>query len=151
VMTRDEIADALPVFRHVHTFSGHAVACAAANATIAIKEREGLIGRAKSLGAEFGANLAEAISHHPIVGDVRGLGYWHAVDFTKDKKTREPFTDDTVKAVVNRMREHGVIASAIGTALEIAPPLIAGKEDLDQTVEVCARAIAEIAKERRLT
>lgn len=151
VITRDEIADALSVFRHVHTFSGHAVACAAANATIAIKEREGLIGKAKALGTEFGANLAEAVAHHPIVGDVRGLGYWHAVDFTKDKKTREPFTDDTVKAVVNRMREHGVIASAIGSALEIAPPLIAGKEHLDQAVEVCARSIAEIAKERRLT
>lgn len=150
VMTRDEIAEALPVFRHVHTFAGHAVACAAANAVIAIKEREGLVPRAAALGAEFGANLAEAVGHHPIVGDVRGLGYWHAVDFTRDKKTKEVFTDDTVKAVVRRMRDLGVVAGAIGSALEIAPPLIAGKEHLDRTVEVCAQAIGEIAQERGL-
>lgn len=150
VMTRDEIADALPVFRHVHTFAGHAVACAAANAVIAIKEREGLVPRAAELGAEFGANLAEAVAHHPIVGDVRGLGFWHAVDFTRDKRTKETFDDDTVKAVVRRMRDLGVVASAIGSALEIAPPLVVGKEHLDRTIEVCARAITEVAKERRL-
>jgi putrescine aminotransferase len=150
VMTRDEIADALPVFRHVHTFSGHAVACAAANAVIAIKEREGLIPRAAALGAEFGANLAEAVAHLPIVGDVRGLGLWHAVDFTRDKKTKEVFTDDTVKAVVRRMRDLGVVVSAIGSALEIAPPLIVGKEHLDRTVAVCAQAITEVTKERGL-
>lgn len=150
VMTRDEIADSLPVFRHVHTFSGHAVACAAANAVLAIKEREGLIHKARTLGAEFGDNLLEAVGHHPIVGEVRGLGYWHAVDFTKNRKTREAFDDDTVKAIVRRMRDHGVIVSAIGSALEIAPPLVADKTHLDLTVEICARSIQEIAKERGL-
>lgn len=75
---------------------------------------------------------------------------WLAVDFTADKESGAPFTDDTVKAVVARMFEHGVIASAIGTSFEIAPPLISTKADLDEAVRVAAHAINEIAAERKL-
>jgi putrescine---pyruvate transaminase len=150
VITRDEIADAIPLFRHVHTFSGHAVACAAANAVIAIKEREGLIPRAKANGEYFLATLRDALSEHPIVGDVRGIGHWHAVDFTADKRTRAPFTDDTVKMIVRRMRELGVFAGAMGTAVEMAPPLIISRDQLDTAVKVCAQAIDEIARGRGL-
>lgn len=150
VITRDEIADAIPIFRHVHTFSGHAVACAAANAVIAINEREGLIPRAKANGEYFLAALKDAVGAHPIVGDVRGIGHWHAVDFTADKRTRAPFTDDTPKAVVRRMAELGVIAGVMGTALEMAPPLIVTRADLDKAVAVCKQAIEETARDRGL-
>lgn len=148
VMTRDEIADAIPVFRHVHTFGGHAVACAASRKVIEIKEREGLIEKARTLGAWFGAELKKALSDHPIVGDVRGLGFWHAVEFSKDKATRTPFDDDTVVAIAQRIREHGVIVGPIGNAIEIAPPLIVEESHLQECIQVCAQSIDEIARER---
>jgi putrescine---pyruvate transaminase len=151
VITRDEHADAVPLFRHVHTFAGHASAAAAANAAIRIKERDGLIDKARDNGAYFGNELKAALGNHPIVGDVRGIGFWHCVDFTSDKKTKAPFADDTVAAIVNRMHDHGVIACTIGTALEMAPPLIAERSELDVAVAVCARAVQEIARERGLT
>jgi adenosylmethionine-8-amino-7-oxononanoate aminotransferase len=150
VIARAELIDALPVFRHVHTFSGHAGAAAAANTTIAIKERDGLIAKARENGAYLLDALHEYLDPHPIVGQVRGQGMWLAVDFTVDKETRAPFVDDTVRAIVRRMYEHGVIASPIGTAFELAPPLIATRADLDEAVQVAARAIDEIARERRL-
>lgn len=150
VITRDEIADAIPLLRHVHTFSGHAVACAAANAVIGIKEREGLILRARANGEYFLGALRDALAAHPIVGEVRGIGHWHAVDFSADKRTRAPFTDDTVKAVVRRMRELGVFAGAMGTALEMAPPLIVSRAELDTAVKVCAQAVDEVARDRGL-
>ncbi|CAN5852065.1 aspartate aminotransferase family protein [soil metagenome] len=150
VVTRPDIVDALPVFRHVHTFSGHAAAAAAALTVIAIKERDGLIEKSRSDGEYFQQVLKRALSDKPIVGEVRGIGMWHAVDFTSDKGTRAPFEDDTVKAVVRRMKDHGVIVSAIGTAFEMAPPLIATRSDLDRTAEVAAIAIDEITAERNL-
>jgi adenosylmethionine-8-amino-7-oxononanoate aminotransferase len=149
-IARPELIDALPVFRHVHTFSGHAGAAAAANTVIAIKEREGLIEQAREHGAYMLDALHEFLDPHPIVGQVRGLGMWLAIDLTADKETRAPFEDDTVKAIVQRMYEHGVIASPIGTAFEMAPPLIASKADIDETVRVAALAIDEIARERKL-
>ena len=150
VMTTPEIAETMPLFRHVHTFGGHAICSAVANKVIEIKERDGLIDNAKNLGEQFGADLKAALGDHPIVGDVRGLGFWHAIDFTSDKSTKAVFEDDTVRAVVQRIRDHGVIVGPIGTSLEIAPPLIAAKEQLDECVRACAQSIDEIAKERSL-
>lgn len=150
VITRPEIADALPIFRHVHTFSGHAGASAAALTVIAIKERDGLIEQSRSNGAYALDALKQALEPLPITGQVRGVGMWLAVDFTRDKSTREPFGDDTVQAVVRRMYKHGVVASAIGTAFELAPPLITSRADLDETVAVAERSIREIMAERHL-
>jgi putrescine aminotransferase len=150
VITRDEIADAIPLFRHVHTFAGHASMAAAANAAIHIKERDGLVEAGRRNGARFGAELTAALGNHRIVGQVRGLGMWWCVDFAGDKATKAAFTDDTVAAIVRRMSDHGILASAIGTALEMAPPLIATPEQLAQAVDVCVRSVEEVARERGL-
>jgi putrescine---pyruvate transaminase len=82
---------------------------------------------------------------------VRGTGHWHAVDFTSDRKTKAPFADDTIKEIVDRMRKLGVMVSANGvSAIEMAPPLIVTRADLDNAVEVCARAVHEVADRRNL-
>ena len=151
VITRPEIADALPIFRHVHTFSGHASAAAAANKVIEIKERDGLVEKAARDGEWFQGILKDALLDKAIVGDVRGIGMWHAVDFTSDKTTKASSTDDTVPAVVGRMKEKGVLVSAIGpSAFEMAPPLIATREQLAHTADVASAAIDEITAERGL-
>ena len=115
---------------------------------ITIKERDGLIEKARVDGAWFLDGLQEMLEPLPIVGQVRGIGMWLAVDFTRDKETRAPFEDDTVAAVVNRMHDYGVIASAIGTSFEMAPPLITSRTDLADVIRVTERAIREIATER---
>jgi putrescine aminotransferase len=150
VITRPEIADTLPIFRHVHTFSGHAGVSAAANTVIGIMERDGLVEKSRLDGAYFLDALKQALLPLPIVGDVRGVGLWLAVDFTKDKSTREPFADDTVATVVRRIYKQGVIASAIGTSFELAPPLICSRADLDTTVQIAEQSIREIVAERQL-
>ncbi len=150
VITTDEIANGVGHFRHVHTFAGHAVGCAASNAVIAIKERDGLVAAAKANGPRIQAALHDALGQHPNVGQIRGLGHWHAVDFTADRSTKEPLDGAAVVAIVRRMREKGVIASAIGTALEIAPPLVATQSELDHGIETCARAVYEVIAEHGL-
>ncbi len=147
VITRAEIADAMPTFRHVHTFSGHAAAAAAANANIAICEREGLIAQARDNGAYFQDALAVALAESPRVGEVRGLGLWQAVDFTADKATKAPPPDGLPAAVARRMGELDVLACATGTAIELAPPLITSRADLDRAVEATARAVYDVARE----
>jgi putrescine aminotransferase len=76
---------------------------------------------------------------------------WVAVDFTADRRTRAPFADDTVKTVVRRMKEGGVLASGIGvSAFEMAPPLISERAHLDRAVAAAAEAVRAVAKERGL-
>jgi putrescine---pyruvate transaminase len=150
VITREEIADAMPMFRHIHTFSGHAVAAAAANAVLDIKEREGLIPKALANGEYLQKALKQAIGDHPIVGHIRGMGHWHAVDFTSNKATKAVFEDDTVKAIATRMVEHGVLSTAIGTSVEIAPPLTMTQSEFDTVVSVYKTSVDEVSAERGL-
>ena len=116
VITRPEIADALPIFRHVHTFSGHAgCAAAAANSDrdqgARQPDRESAPGRTAHIPGARGGAWAGT----PIVGQVRGIGHWHAVDSPATRTQKAPFDDDTVAAIVRRMREKsGVLACAIG-------------------------------------
>jgi putrescine---pyruvate transaminase len=142
---RKQIVEAMPIFRHVHTFSGHGGGAAAALTNIAICERDRVIEKARDNGCYFLERLKEALADSPIVGDVRGLGMWIAVDFTRDKSTRAPFTDDTVKKVVRRMKDLGVLSSAIGNALEMAPPLVTSHTQLDHAAEITAQAVRDIA------
>ena len=75
---------------------------------------------------------------------------WHAVDFTSDHRTKAPLGREHIKAIAHRVWQKGVIVSAIGDAIEIAPPLITSRADLDHTVRVLADAIREVAAERGL-
>ena len=88
-IVREEIWDALAVFPDVHTFGGHAAAAVAALTAIGIYEREGLIERAREVGEQMLA-LMRPLEEHEVVGEVRGLGMWAAVDFTSDPETRAP-------------------------------------------------------------
>jgi putrescine aminotransferase len=151
MIARRELVEALPVFRHVHTFSGHGGGVAAATANIVICERDGVIGKARDNGRYFLDALKDALGGERIVGDVRGIGMWVAVDFTADRKTKAPFTDDTVKDVVRHMKNSGVLASAIGvSAFEMAPPLISDRGHLDRAVRAAAEAVRAVTKERGL-
>jgi len=148
VATRPEIADAIPMYRNVHTYSGHAGAMAACLKAIEIKEREGLIERARANGEYFLGKLQAQLVGSPIVGEVRGIGHWHAIDFTSNKETREPFEDDTVASVMRSMRRKGVLTTANGHSIEMSPPLIATRQELDTAVRVAAEAIQEVAEAR---
>ncbi len=151
VIAKAEVVDAIPTFRHIHTFSGHPIAATAANTVIAIKERDNLIQQACDNGAYFLDSLKQALEPYPIVGEVRGKGMWLAVDFTRDKQTKEPFEDDTLQSIVRRAYNNRLIVSAIGTAIEIAPPLITSRAELDQATELMRQAVCDIAAERGLS
>jgi putrescine aminotransferase len=150
LIAKPELYDAIPAYRHLHTFMGHAGAAACALKVIEIKERENLIEKSRVDGAYFLDALKQELEPLPIVGQVRGVGMWLAVDFTTDKATKAAFTDDTVPVIVKRMYDNGLIANAIGTAFEFAPPYTISRADLDLAVGIARDAIVEVAKERGL-
>jgi adenosylmethionine-8-amino-7-oxononanoate aminotransferase len=141
-MVTGEIHDALDGFPDIHTYGGHPAGAIAALAAIEIYEEEGLIARAEEGGAALLESL-EPLEELAIVGQVRGLGLWAAVDFTSDKATRALPDPDVLAGIVMRARELGVLVSQNGTCIEVAPPLVISPKDLHEAVGKFVQAVRE--------
>jgi adenosylmethionine-8-amino-7-oxononanoate aminotransferase len=144
-IARREIADRIPVFFNVHTYGGHPVSAAAALANIGIIEREHLVENAATVGS-YMIGLLEELRGHPIVGDVRGLGLFMAVELVRDAAGRESFApelgvDNQVAAVA---REMGLFVRPFGGTVFLAPPLIFTKAQADRTIEVLDAALTQV-------
>jgi adenosylmethionine-8-amino-7-oxononanoate aminotransferase len=134
-------------FEHGLTFGGHPVAAAAGLANLAILEDERLCERSQAVGAAFRAQL-ETLLDLPIVGDVRGMAMFQAVELVADKAGRAPFsaeqTATLLATVPHSLFEAGVICRALhrgAPILQFAPPLIASEEDLEETVAIVRRVL----------
>ena len=140
-----EIADVLPIFSHLQTYQGHPASCAAGLATVEYIEQHDLIRQSKENGAYLLEQM-QRLRELPIVGDIRGLGMWTCIDFTKDKKTKAPL-DGGTKRMVHRCIDMGVLVGEEGTAIELSPPYIATRDQLDICVDTLEKAIIAEAKE----
>jgi adenosylmethionine-8-amino-7-oxononanoate aminotransferase len=138
-------------FTHGITFGGHPLSCAIALANIAIIEREDLVGHVQRQQTDFRARCEALRNEHPMVGDVRGEGYFYSLELVKDKETKETFTpaerDDLIKTfLLPRTRELGVYMRFDDrgeTCAQFAPPLVAGPEELDEMVGVLRQVLDE--------
>jgi adenosylmethionine-8-amino-7-oxononanoate aminotransferase len=144
-----KVADALPIFSHLQTYQGHPASCAAGLATIEYIEQNDLIRQVRENGAYLLAQM-QRLRDLPIVGDLRGLGMWTCIDFTRDKKTKAPLADGAVKSMVHRCLDMGVLIGEEGTAIELSPPYIASRDELDTCVDTLEKAIIAEAKEQGL-
>ncbi|NIY82383.1 aspartate aminotransferase family protein [Vibrio hepatarius] len=133
---------------HGYTYSGHPMGAAAANCNLDIIEREGLVQNAAEVGAYLQQRMAETFKDHPLVGDTRGVGLLHALEFSSDKLRREHF-DANLKVgpqIAAACLEQGLIARAMphGDILGFAPPLIANRNDIDTIVDKAHQAVNKV-------
>ncbi|MFA5027983.1 MAG: aminotransferase class III-fold pyridoxal phosphate-dependent enzyme, partial [Candidatus Methylomirabilota bacterium] len=131
----DAVQAPIEILQHIHTYGNHPVACAAALKNLEILERERLVQHAAALGSYFLEQLAP-LERHPIVGAVRGTGLWLAIEFTSRKATRAPFPEEKLARLVARARQQGLLIRSAGSAIELAPPLIIRREEIDEGVRI---------------
>ncbi len=131
-------------FAHGHTYEAHPLTLAPAIAAINELRKNNLIDRAADIGNYLGRKLNELKSKHPSVGDVRGIGLFHAIELVKDQKTKEPFNvkEDKVSGrpmlvdkITAEMMKHGIYVQAWINHFVIAPPLIIEQKEIDIAVE----------------
>lgn len=146
----NEVIDPIDIFEHLHTYANHPVACAAGLKNIEIIKKENLIERSAQMGKYF-LDALKSLEEHPIVGEVRGSGLWLGIDFTTDKKTRALFPMSRLNSLVDRAQRKGLIIKLMGLALELAPPLIIEKSEIDKGIKILHECIAEEAKDMGLT
>jgi adenosylmethionine-8-amino-7-oxononanoate aminotransferase len=151
------LADPTSMYAHGVTFGGHPVMCAIALKNIEIMKRERLVERVLEHEDAFRSTL-EQLLELPIVGDVRGCGYFYAVELVKDKETRETFSDEECETLLRgflspRLFEAGLICRADDRGdpvIQISPPLVAGQAEFDELTGILGEVLTE-ASERTLT
>ena len=156
VMFKEEIYQTLLnagddyAFWHGYTYSGHPAVCAAALANIEIIEREKLVQKAKQQGRYFLKQLRTLLDL-PIVGDVRGIGLVAAVEFVRDKETKESFPLEmkVPRRVWQKALDKGLLCRPMGDGVALCPPLIITQDQIDEIVDILRGAIMEVAEEMR--
>jgi 4-aminobutyrate aminotransferase len=124
------------------TYSGHPAACAAAMATLEILGRPGFLERVRELGAHGLTRLEAMKQRFSSIGDVRGKGLWLAVEFVKDRETREKDHDKAAR-VARRSLENGLylIQDSISCFVRIQPPLNIERSLFEQGLDILEDAI----------
>ena len=147
------------MYSHGITFGGHPVMAAIALKNIEIMKRESIVKHVKEQEDAFRDTLAQLLEL-PIAGDLRGTGFFYALELVKDKETRETFTDEECEWLLRgflspRLFEAGLICRADDRGdpvIQISPPLVAGQEEFDKIAsilgEVLTDAWAELEKGR---
>src|SRR5690349_23927458 len=130
--------DGTNIINHGITYGGHPVACAVALKNLEVMEREDVIGNVQRNEPYF-RELLDRLGEKPIVGDVRGAGYFTSLELVKDKETKQTFDDEESEYLLRgflsgRLYESGLICRADDRGdpvIQLSPPLIATREDLD--------------------
>jgi adenosylmethionine-8-amino-7-oxononanoate aminotransferase len=138
------------MWTHGITFGGHPVMCAIALKNIEIMKRDRIVEHVKENEQRFRDSLAQLLEL-PIVGDLRGTGFFYALELVKDKETRETFTDDECERLLRgflspRLFEAGLICRADDRGdpvIQISPPLVAGPEEFDKIVSILGDVLSE--------
>ena len=150
-------AGSTAMFAHGSTFAGHPMACAVAMANLDIFEREDLCGHVSAKEEEF-RGMLDALRELPIVGDVRGAGFFQAIELVKDQETQESFSDEESETLLRgflsgELYNAGLICRADDRGdpvIQLSPPLIADTEqfeEIDSVLrDVLTRAWDQIVK-----
>ncbi len=129
---------------HLLTFGGHAMACAAALANIAIIQRENLVENAATVGAYLLEQL-QNLQRHPTVGDVRGIGLLAGVELVKDRTSKEKFAmeGEEVKMLNTLLVDKGLLTRA-SHIISLSPPLCITRAEVDRMVDIIDSSLTEL-------
>jgi len=152
VVATDKVMEAFmgqtSMFSHGITFGGHPVMCAIALKNIEIMKRERILEHVRENEETFRSTLAELLDL-PIVGDLRGTGFFWAIELVKDKDTRETFSDEECEKLLrgylsDALWDAGMICRADDRGdpvIQISPPLVAGQAEFDEITGILGEVL----------
>jgi putrescine aminotransferase len=151
VLVGDRVADTLKTrsgeFFHGYTWSGHPVAAAVALANLRVLRDTGIVDRVERELAPYLQQQWRTLADHPLVGEVRGLGFLGALELVRSKPAGEPFADRGAAGLLTRNLavRNGLVMRAVGSTMIIAPPLIMTPDQIDELVTKARRTLDDAA------
>jgi adenosylmethionine-8-amino-7-oxononanoate aminotransferase len=145
--------DGSAMYTHGITFGGHPVQCAIALKNLEIMQRDKIVENVRDHGDAFRDTLAQLLDLD-IVGDLRGTGYFYALELVKDKETRQTFDDEECETLLRgflspQLFERGLICRADDRGdpvVQISPPLIATQAQFDEIAGTLGAVLEEAWK-----
>ncbi|RLJ41795.1 hypothetical protein BCF46_2765 [Litoreibacter meonggei] len=141
-------------FQHGHTYVGHPTASAAGLAVLTKLTDGGLVDKCAVMGAKLQSGLMQAFGQHPNIGDIRGRGLFHGIEFVEDRETKRPFAPERAlhKALKKETFEAGLICYPMGGTIDgkqgdhilLAPPFIMEDRHIDEIISKLQTAIARV-------
>ncbi len=134
----------LAAVMHGYTYSGHPLACAAANANLDIVVAEDLPGNAAAVGGYMLERLQE-FDRYPMVGNIRGKGLMAALELVKDRATKQPLMlgEPAAQKLIQVARDEGAIVRIQGNRLIISPPLVFTRAHVDEMLVLLHTAFVQ--------
>jgi adenosylmethionine-8-amino-7-oxononanoate aminotransferase len=137
-------------FLHGVTFAGHPVSCAVAMANLDVFEKEDLLGNVRANEDAFRGTL-EKLGDLPIVGNIRGAGYFYGIELVKDQATRESFDDDECERLLRGFLSHALFDAGLicraddrgDPVIQLSPPLTCGQEHFDEMEQILRSVLTE--------
>ena len=137
-------------FPHGYTFGGHPVSAAVALANLDLFEREDLLGNVRRNEGAFEVTLRR-LQDLPIVGDVRGAGYFWGIELVKDKATRETFNEEESERLLRGFLSRALFDAGLycraddrgDPVIQLAPPLTCGPEHFDEIERILRQVLTE--------
>jgi 4-aminobutyrate aminotransferase-like enzyme len=118
---------------YFNTFGGNPVSCAAGLAVLDVIEQEDLQNNALTVGQYLSNGLIKLADKHSAIGDIRGSGFFKAVELVSDREAQTPAKDLTTN-VVNALRSRGILTGSIGPSdniVKLRPPMVFSQDDAD--------------------
>jgi len=141
-------------FQHGHTYLGHPMAAAAANAVLDVFFDQGVLDQVTPLGQDLQSRLEQAFGQHPHVGDIRGRGLFRGIEFVSDRDTKTPF--DPVLGLAGKLKKTaqangllcypmaGTIDGRMGDHILLAPPFIMQNDDMDDLLAKLVKTVDDV-------
>jgi adenosylmethionine-8-amino-7-oxononanoate aminotransferase len=149
VLTTDTVYDAfydeyvkMNAFLHSHSYTGNPLACAAANATLAIFRDQPVLERNRRTAAKLGASVAH-LADHPHVAEIRQRGMILAIELVRDKAGRVPWPWQERRGlrIYRHALERGVLLRPLGTTIYFMPPYVIEQEEIDLLAQVATEGV----------
>ena len=142
--------DSTSMYSHGITFGGHPVMCAIALKNIEIMKRERIVDHVRETEGVFRGKL-ETLLDLPIVGDVRGTGFFYGIELVRDKDTRETFSDEECETLLRGYLSPALFDAGLicrtddrgDPVVQISPPLVATEREMDEIVGILGDVLTE--------
>ncbi|MCL2467040.1 MAG: aspartate aminotransferase family protein [Micrococcales bacterium] len=148
VMISEPIAEVFDerVFPGGLTYSGHPLAMASIVATLKAMADEGIVDNAARIGADVLGPALSTLTDNPLVGEVRGVGVFWAVELVADKTTRQPAAPGVMAKVKAGCLSRGLLPFVVENRIHVAPPCVITDDEARQGVQILSEALADGAQ-----